>query len=255
MRRLSFFLLCQTGLWALYMGNPAETEIIDTGFFIPQDNFIGVKLGYEGDIIFDRKLRSTSHAHGRIDDFSMTMNQGVITLNYLDRFELYGSGGASSSYFYFRPKVDHEKREFQTHDHGTGGVGARFLLAQWGNTGIGVDGKFQWAGAGIKWVSVNGVSHDSGAHLHYREWQASFAAYHTIDLFTPYLGFKYSNVHASVTGLSSTVYPSSHFKMYNRDRFGIALGCTVSQGKKIDLFVEVQLIDEQALSLGGNLKF
>ena len=107
----------------------------------------------------------------------------------------------------------------------------------------------------IKWITVNGISHASGAQLSYREWQASFAVYHTIDLFTPYLGVKYSNVHANVHGLSKKVYPHKHFKMYNRDRFGIALGCTLTQGKKIDLFAEVQLIDEQALTFGGNIKF
>ena len=251
-RYLLFPLFCST-VSALYMGNPAETELIDQGFFIPQNSCFGVKIGYEGDIVFDRKLRSMGK--GRIDDFSLIMNQATLTLNYLDRFELYGSGGALSSQFYFRPKVDNARREFQTHDHWTGGGGGRFLLAQWGNTGIGVDGKIQWGTAGIKWITVNGVSHASGAYLSYREWQASVAAYHTIDLFTPYLGVKYSNVHARVGDLSKTVYPHHHFNMYNRNRFGMALGCTLSQGKKIDLFAEVQLVDEFGLSFGGNLRF
>jgi len=255
MRYLSFFIILQTALSALYMGNPAEPEIIAKGFFIPQSSSFGLKVGYEGDIVFDRKLRSISHAHGRIDNFEMTFNQAVVALNYLDRFELYGNGGAWSSTFSFRPKSDQQRREFQTHDHWTGGGGARFLLAQWGNTGIGLDGKIQWGKAGIKWIAVNGVSHASGAHLFYREWQASFGVYHTIDLFTPYFGVKYSNVHSRVSHLSASVYPHGHFKMYNRDRFGIAIGCTLSQGKKIDLFAEVELIDEQALAFGGNLKF
>jgi hypothetical protein len=253
MKYIVAFLACHSIAVALYMGNPAESELIDQGLFIPQDSIIAVKIGYQGDIIFDRKLRSMGN--GRIDDFEMTMNQGSLTLNYLDRFELYGTAGAISSYFCFRPKVDNQRREFQTHDHLTGGGGGRFLLAQWGNTGIGIDGKIQWGKAGIKWITVNGVSHASGADLSYREWQASFAVYHTIDLFTPYFGIKYSNVHANVHNLSRSVYPHTHFKMYNRDRFGIALGCTLTQGKKFDLFGEVQLIDEQALTFGGNIKF
>ena len=248
MKYLSLFTVLQAALSALYMGNPAEPEIIDQGFFIPQSHSFGFKLGYEGDLVLDRKLRS-------IDKFEMSFNQAVIALNYLDRFELYGNGGAWSTTFCFRPKSDHKRREFQTHDHGTVGGGARLLLAQWGNTGIGIDGKIQWAQAGIKWITVDGVSHSSGAHLFYREWQASFGVYHTIDLFTPYLGVKYSTVHSKVSHLSSAIYPHGHFKMYSRNRFGMALGCTLSQGKKVDLFAEVELLDEQALTFGGTLKF
>ena len=254
-RVLGIFLVVQSFVSALYMGNPGEPQIIDTGFFIPQDCSFGIKIGYQGDRVFDRKLRAYVNAHGRIDHFNIQTDQGVIALNYLDRFELYGSVGSMRSRFWNRPKVDHKQREFETHDRWTAGAGGRFLLAEWGNTGIGIDGKIQYGKPGIKWISVNGVSHASGAHLAYHEWQGSFAVFHTIDLFIPYLGVKYSNVHANIDGLSKKVYPHHHFKMFNRCRFGMALGCSLSQGKKIDLNLEVQLIDEQAITFAGNIKF
>jgi major outer membrane protein len=248
---LGMLLSFQSAVSALYMGNPGEPEIIDTGFFISQCSPVSVKIGYEGDWVFDRKL----HAKGRIDRFKIQMNQGMVALNYLDRFELYGTVGAMSSSFWNRPKSDGKRREFETDDHWTAGGGVRLLLAQWGNTGIGVDGKIQYGRPGIKWITVNGVSHDSGAHLAYHEWQGSFAVFHTIDIFTPYLGAKYSNVHVHVSRLSSSVYPHHNLKMTSRCRFGMALGCTLSQGKKIDLNAEVQLIDEQAVTISGNIKF
>jgi hypothetical protein len=254
-RFLGIFLLFQPFLAALYMGNPAEPEIIDCGFFIPQDSCMGLKIGYQGDWVFDRMLKAYVGAHGRIDRFEIQMNQGMIALNYLDRFELYGTVGAMNSSFWVRPHTDGMRREFETDNHWTAGGGVRLLLAEWGNTGIGLDGKIQYGQPSIKWITVNGVSHASGAHLAYHEWQGSFAAYHTIDLFTPYLGVKYSNVHANVSGLSKIAYSHKHFKMTNRCRFGMALGCTVSQGKKMDINVEMQLVDEQALTIGGNLKF
>ncbi len=254
-RFLGIFLLLQPFLVALYMGNPAEPEIIDCGFFISQDSCVGLKIGYQGDWVFDRLLRSYAGAHGRIDRFEMKMDQGMIGINYLDRFELYGTVGSMRNRFWFRPSTDKMRREFETDNHWTAGTGVRLLLAEWGNTGIGLDGKIQYGRPGIKWITVNGVSHGSGAHLAYHEWQGSFAVYHTIDLFTPYLGVKYSNVHADVVDLSKSVYPRKQFKMSNRCRFGMALGCTLSQGKKIDINAEVQLIDEQGLTIGGNIKF
>ncbi len=252
---LGIFVAVQSIVAALYMGNPAEPEIIDTGFFIPQDSCMGLKIGYQGDWVFDRLLRSFAGSEGKIDQFETKMDQGVLVLNYIDRFELYGTLGSMRNHFWYRPKIDKMRREFETNNHWTAGAGAKLLLAQWGNTGLGLDGKLQYGKPGIQWITVNGVSHSSGANVAYLEWQGSVAVYHTLGLFTPYLGAKYSNVHVHVNGLSKTVYPHSHFEMTNRCRFGMALGCTLSQGKKIDVNIEVQLIDEQALTFGGNIKF
>lgn len=255
MRKIFILLVLPSILRGLYMGNPGEPEIIDQGFFIPQDCSVSVKVGYQGDRVFDRLMRAHGKAHGRIDHFDLQMDQGVITLNYLDRFEIYGSVGSMRSYFWLRPKIDKKRREFETHDTCTGGGGGRLLLAQWGHTGIGVDAKMQYGKPAIKWSAVNGASQNSGAHLTYHEWQLSLGVFHTIDLFTPYLGIKYSHLHANVDGLSNAVFPHSHFKMYGRRRMGMALGCTLSQGKKFELFAEAQMIDEQGVTFGGNLKF
>lgn len=257
MRRIPILLLLllPSALLALYMGNPGEPQMIDQGFFISQDCAVGVKVGYQGDRVLDRLLRAGGKVHGRIDHFDLQMDQGMVAFNYLDRFEIYGTVGSLRSYFWNSPKVDHQRREFETHHACTGGGGARVLLAQWGNMGMGADVKIQYGRPAIEWISVNGTSHASEAHLTFREWQASLALFHTIDLFTPYLGAKYSNVHAEVNGLSRAVYPSTHFKMYSRRRFGMTLGCTLSQGKKVELFAEAQLIDEQGVTFGGSLKF
>jgi hypothetical protein len=251
-----FFLvsLCSC-LSALYMGNPAEPQIIDPGFWISQDASFGLKIGYEGDRVADRKMRASSDAKGRIDNAALAMDQGIITLGYVNRVEIYGSVGSIDGKLSHRPHSDNKRRQYQTHDGWTAGTGGRFLLAQWGNTVIGIDGKIQWGNPGIKWMAVNGVSKSTGGHLKYCEWQASFAVSYTADWLTPYVGVKYSNVHISINGIPKAIYTHSQFKMVNRDRFGLAIGCTLSPGKKFDLFAEVQMVDEQALSFGGNFKF
>jgi hypothetical protein len=252
---LGLFVAAQSMLSALYMGNPAEPEIIDTGLFISPDGSVGIKIGYQGDFVYDRLLKSYSGSRGKIDQFQIMMNQGAVILNFVDRLEIYGTVGSMRNHFWYRPHVDNKRREFETNNHWTAGGGVRFILAQWSNTGLGFDGKIQYGRPSIQWVTVNGVSSSSSAHLLYREYQGSVAVYHTMGFFTPYLGAKYTNVHADVDGLSKRVYPKRNFKMTNRCRFGIALGCTLSQGKKVDVNLEVQLIDEQGLTLGGNIKF
>src|SRR5579872_7172584 len=39
---------------ALYQGNPSLPEIIDEGFFLPSDLFMGIKIGYQRDQVFNR---------------------------------------------------------------------------------------------------------------------------------------------------------------------------------------------------------
>lgn len=256
MKYLIAILSClASSLVALPVGNPAEPQIIDQGFWISQDALVGVKLGYEGDRVADRKMRANGNAHGRVDQMSLAFDQGVITFNYLDRLELYGSLGSMNGELSLRPRIDNQRRHYQTHDGLTAGGGGRFLLAQWGKAVIGIDGKVQWGNPGMKWVTVNGQSFNTGGHLKYLEWQVSFALSYTVDWLTPYLGVKYSNAHATVNKISRAVYPRSHFNMMNRDRFGMALGATLSPCKKFDLFAEVQMIDEQAFSFGGNVRF
>jgi hypothetical protein len=252
---LGLFVAAQSMLSALYMGNPAEPEIIDTGLFISPDCSFGIKIGYQGDFVYDRLLKSYDGSRGKIDQFQIMMNQGAVILNFVDRLEVYGTIGSMRNHFWYRTHVDNRRREFETNNHLTGGGGVRFILAQWCNTGLGFDGKIQYARPSIQWVTVNGVSSSSSAHMFYREYQGSIAVYHTMGFFTPYLGAKYTNVHASVEGLSKRVYPHRNFMMTNRCRFGMALGCTLSQGKKVDVNLEVQLIDEQGLTVGGNIKF
>lgn len=255
MKYLPLMLCAASSLSALFVGNPAEPQMIDRGFFISEDALMNVKLGYLGDRVADRKMRANGHAHGRIDKMILSFDQAVVTLNYMDRLELYGSVGSMNGELSNRPGQDNKRRQYQTHDEWTAGTGGRFLLAQWKNAVIGIDGKIQWAKPGMKWEAVDGQSSNTGGHLSYCEWQVSFALSYTADWLTPYLGVKYSNAHATVSGIHKNIYRHAHFNMINRDRFGLALGFNLSPGKKFDLFAEVQMLDEQALSLGGNLKF
>jgi hypothetical protein len=39
-------------------------------------------------------MRSNKICHARVDHFEMQTDQGVIALNYLDHFELYGTVGS-----------------------------------------------------------------------------------------------------------------------------------------------------------------
>jgi hypothetical protein len=256
MKRLAVLFFALPGIGsALYLGNPAEPQLIEEGLFTEPDHMAAGKIGYQGDWVSDRKLRGQGDGRGRIDQFEVWMNQGVATLNFIDRIELSASLGSMTTTFSQRRHADGILRQFQTHDGLTVGTGLSLLLMQWKNTILGIDGKYQYSTPHLKWVSVNGTGHASGGKVVDREWQVGMALSYTADLFTPYIGASYSSVHARVSGLSGAVYPDSHFEMRSRHRFGLAVGCSLSQTKKIDLTLEARMIDEQAVTGAINIKF
>jgi hypothetical protein len=254
MKKIIALLVLTCSLHALYFGCPAEPRLIDEGFWMAADSFLGVKLGYEGDAVFDRKMRASGGASGRIDRFKSTYNQGVLTFSILDRFEAYASYGAMNVSFWHRPRIDKERREYESHDQWTVGTGAKLILYQWGNTVLGADGKFQYGQPRFKWATVNGVSHATGARLVYSEWQAGLALSHTIDMFTPYLGGTYSEARGHFDRIRHVIYPRSHFKMHSRDKWGLVLGCAFTTGKKFDLNIEGQFFSEQGATIAANIK-
>ncbi len=248
-------LLASAQLSALYLGNPAEPQVVDEGFFMSEDSFLTIKVGYQGDWVFNRKMRAHDGISGRIDRFELRMDQGVATFNILDRGEIYVSAGSLTSTYWHRPRVDKERREVESHDRWTAGGGARLILFQWGNTILGVDAKYQYSAPHFKWAAVNGTSHDTGAHMRYWEWQVGTGLSYTVDMFTPYIGATYSVAEANLTGFRHTVYPATHFHMRNVDRFGMAVGCSLSSGKKFDLTLEARMFSEQAVTAAANVKF
>lgn len=249
---LALCLSLQAGLCALYQGNPAEPQLIDEGFFIPQDSLFSIKVGYQGDVIFNRRLKAHN---GSIDQFAMHLNQGVITLNAIDRAEAYVNIGTMDAKISHYPSSDHKLREYQAPDHWTIGGGLRILIAQWENTCLGFNAGYQFSTPHVTRITLNGASDPSQARMRYQEWQAGFGLSHTVDIFTPYLGVTYSDVNARLRHLSPGVYTPSHLRMGSRERFGMALGCSLSSGKKVDLNFEARLFDEQAVTAAGNIKF
>ena len=157
-----------------------------------------------------------------------------------------------------RPNPGHFRRGYQTHDNLTCGVGGRAILFQWGGTAesddgksfVGFEGGYQWA-----WNDVEGSTASRHAKMRYREWQVGLGIAHVIDIFIPYGAVKYSNVHASVTGVNPGLgIPHHRFKMKSQDHWGLVLGTTLTTGKYFSVTVESRVIDENALTFTGELK-
>ena len=78
-----------------------------------------------------------------------------------------------------------------------------------------------------------------------------------IDLFIPYIGAMYSNARTKVAGfttpISNSGKGSDRFK--NRIPVGVVIGCSLTSLKYFVLNLEGRLVDEEAVTISGDIRF
>src|ERR1700722_4500759 len=94
------FLCGPIGAFALYNGNSSLPMMPESGAFIPREAWVGVKVGYEFDFVYDRRLRMQGqhldHCNKKVHKYDSLSNFGVLTLNFSDRVEIFSTLGVMS---------------------------------------------------------------------------------------------------------------------------------------------------------------
>ncbi|PCI92733.1 hypothetical protein COB11_06695 [Candidatus Aerophobetes bacterium] len=249
---LSAFVLACCSAQALYNGSPSLPHVTETGFFFTKDDWFALKIGYQNDILIDRSLKPTNNTIRRMDVFRYYFNQGVITANFVDRFEVYSSLGAAK--FFIEPRVTPTTRlTMETGNRFTWGVGARGVLYEVSKFSFGMDMKYQESTPSFQWISINGTPTTStqGAKLKYQEWQIGLGVSYRIELFTPYVVGRYCQTLARYTHFAAGLLPNNatSFRVKSRKKFGISVGATLSNGNIFDIDFEARMIDETAATI------
>src|SRR3989344_7857549 len=242
-------------LWAAPVGDPAYPQLIRQGFFIPQSSCIDGRSGYEGDFVSDARLEQYKQGVGRVDSYQQGTNSGTVTINIVNRLDLYtilGSSRAQADWRFTDTSGEVHRIELETLYDFLWGLGARAILYEWGQICLGLGGRYEHAKYDPVWMTVDGLTKSTGGtRLHWCEWQMDLDLSYTIDLFTPYVGVKYSNVRAKVGTFSTQIAGNdtgtNSFK--NRTPVGICIGCSLSTGKYFFLNVEGRLVDEEAVTI------
>ncbi len=255
------FLVSLTSLFAAPVGNPSFPQLIQEGLFIPCDSWIDLRLGYEGDFIGDARMNQYAGGSGRVDNYAMNTNSATVTLNFVDRLDVYavfGSSRTCADWRFSQPEVVN-RMQIGTKYRFLWAVGSRAILYEWGCTILGLGGRYSKTTSPISWGTINGTPTPArGARLEWREWQVDLDLAHKIDLFIPYVGIKYSNAKAKVEGFSVPIAnhgTTGTLEMKNRSPIGLIVGCTLTTGKYFMLNVEGRLIDEEALTISGDFRF
>lgn len=117
-------------------------------------------------------------------------------------------------------------------------------------------------------ITVNGLAvNDAGATFKVDEWQVSLLLSKKFEIplklqniyVVPYTGISYadSNVDVSFRNANSPTADYSLFDANNKKLYGFVLGCDIvpSLSSSFIYSIELRLVDETALSLGGAMKF
>lgn len=259
-RFLALFVFSLISAFAAPVGNPASPEWIEKGFFIPEDWWWNVRIGYEGDFVSDGKMEQYSEGYGRVDSYEQETNSGTVTFNFWDRVDLFAVLGSTreNADWRFVNSGNVYRIEMETNYDFLWGLGIRGILYVDEGIVVGMGGRYERTSSTPSWLTSNGVP-QSVAHseLTWREWQINADVSYQIDIFNPYLGVKYSNARAELSGFAEAISEkgvgSNHFK--NRVPIGVFIGCGLSSSKYFLLNVEGRLIDETAITVSGDIRF
>lgn len=233
------FIVFSASAFAMYQSNPAGPEMIDRGLAINPDFFLGIKAGYQFDRVFDRRM-TLSNVSGHVNDSKILAHQGVVTLNFFDRAEIWGSTGSANFHFNDEIRINSnwQRIDFKRKNNWIWGVGGRASFFSWGSLTLG---------------GSAGYERTDNYKLHYSEWQIGLGLAYQVHMFAPYVGGTFSRAFAHLRHLG---IPSiSTLRMHNTNHYGVTVGCDFSPGNFIDLGVEYRMISEFALTVKGDIKF
>lgn len=252
---LIFFLSC-ISIGALPVLSPADPALLTGGLIRqqPHDCF-GIKFGYTGDFVFADNFKSTATGK-KVAQVSTFENAGVLTLNFIERIDLYSSFGElryveydtrGSDAFYFKSTSGFQWAV------GIKGIFWQKSYQNYGTSYIGIDIKYAESNRiPLSYGTLNGAlaSQNISAKLHAN--QCSLGLAHSIGFFVPYFSIYWKNARAISNGAFAGEVLAT-IKHYNN--FGIAFGATLLDHKRMNITAEARFLAEQSVTINGMLRF
>ena len=258
-------------LYASPVLSPNTAAVHTDGVFFCDDcSGYSLRAGFRGDYVFDRKLSSTANVTS--NRTSILSNEGVITLNFWDRLDVYGLVGASSmdvsDVFIDAILRIPLSREMTLTSSTIWGVGARATILEYNFGCCGIS----YLGADINYESI-GSSKSASTTINsnpynrqpitgsYKETQISLQIGHRIAMLTPYIAAKWSNAIGSIGYGSYTinqelVIPATHEGLRNTgNHWGYAVGVLLIDAGRMSVTAEARFIDEKAMTIMGEFRF
>ena len=261
MRLFFLLLLIPINAIALYDGNPSLPMMPEHGFFISKEDWLGLKIGYLFDYVYDRKLHLDGIDQGlsrkKVQKYESLSNFGSITANFNDRVEVFGLLGVMSSELSQKP-FSNTKITYHSNNQFAWGVGGRAIVAYWGDLQFCVNAQYVKSNPHVSSLKVNGNSYSTHhTDIDYTQWQIGIGISYRFNWVIPYVGVDYSDFREKIAHLKSIkfVIPSAQVTFKNSEMFGIFLGFGFAAPLGFQVNMEARFINENALSLSMDFKF
>ncbi len=248
--------------FAMPVLNPAEPALLNKGVYFSNCEDWGIKLGYRGDFIFDRKF---SNDITDIDDFEIYANEVVVSLTVWDRIDIYGFGGPACYNFTSFNQNPSNFIQGGSNTKTIWGTGLKIIVFKHEcsptcATYLTLDGQYEGMATNpLKWAILNDqqVSKNNFGY-YYREAQVSLGLAQKIGQFIPYIAAKWSNGrlsinHQDVIGTAPNDVVLDKLKSDNH--WGYVVGLSYDIKDKMLLTAEARFIDETALSIAFSFRF
>jgi hypothetical protein len=248
-------------LFALYNGNPAEPAMPERGIWISTDDWWGIKLDYEWDQVYEKKIKveeRISSKRERFDRFFSQKNEGLMVFNISDRIEIYGKLGVMKLNLSQRPN-DEVRLNYHTDNQFLWGFGGRVILVYWEEVVMGVNALYSGSFMRISEILENGKPRKaSGARFKYSEWQVGISFSREIGIFNPYIGLAYSSLNSRLYNVpddASFKATIANEDLETREPFIFLMGLGLTKGKNVGVNLESRLGGEKGISLTGSIRF
>lgn len=248
-------------LTALYNGNPSLPDMPEQGLFISGDQCLGMKLGYELDTTFSKRVKFDLEQKAPkirmkdlLDTYHSTKQLGVITFNFIDRFEIYTLLGAMKLSMSQRP-FGGSYVEYETDNEFIWGVGGRVVLVYWDEVILGVNARYNASHLDLSQLIINGAPVvTSDAKMEYHEWQLGMSFSREIGPFIPYVGVAYASMLSELKNLP--IFDNAErIELENRNPFLLLLGVGMTSGRMMNLNLEVRMLGERTLTASMDFRF
>lgn len=273
---LILFSYCSLAL-AATVGNPLDLDLpkrsaalrqeIIEGTLDEAEQAIKIKAGLDLEFVFDKDLDSSSEvSKAEMSGTYYMAKLGITLFNRIEPFIKVGTSNLESEW----TQNGTSKIKMEAGNGLAWGFGVKGTIWEWSSLGICLTGDWQFINteADAEEIERDGTPvTDSGADFNIEEWQASLVLSKKYILplqwqdvyIVPYTGFTFSDsiVDIKFTDPNNPGTDYSLFDANNKNRYGFLMGCDIlpSLSNPFIYSIELRLLNEFALTLGGTLKF
>jgi hypothetical protein len=243
MRHLLLFALA-VQIYAVPVGNPSTPALLEEGFFISDRSWSNPQMAYQGDFLFQKRLR-TSAIGGQVTKAEIEGRSqiGEISWSIRERFLLQLELG--SGQFTWRWQQSGNAISGRSQDGLIWNGDAKCVIFEAKDTSFSIDlhaGGWDWMRGA---VTVNGLVEQTNIQSQFRYWQVAVGMVQKVGILVPYGGVAIN---------------TSHFSMYSNGfqnwyKTGPFVGCTLTNGSRFFLNVEWRGWFENGVSVSGQIRF